>query len=290
MYLLLILSALFSPLNSIGCKLNKTTSAGKFLSVSVLVCGASIISWIICLIAKQVVTADMFIYALIFALLYLITTLATYLAYEKGSLTITTLFSNSSLVVIILVSTLFFDEKLSPLIIVGIIGTLISLTLLTIPEKTPSKTVSFNFLWLFLCLCVLLGNSSLSLTVKFRQINGGGANAFAFIALCYSFTFVFSILVYAISQLKTRSLPTDFNVLRQNKLSLLLQIVGNSGSNLLVTFLSSRINASILYPVNMGIGLVLTVLCGFIFFKEKPTVKNIAGIVLGVVSLILLNL
>ena len=67
-------------------------------------------------------------------------------------------------------------------------------------------------------------------------------------------------------------------------------MVGNSGANLLVTFLSSNVDAAILYPISMGGGLVLTVLAGFTFFKEKKTFVDLTGIVIGLMSMILLNI
>ncbi|MBP3436420.1 MAG: hypothetical protein J6K61_00735 [Clostridia bacterium] len=291
MYLLTFLSALFLPLNNIGTKLNKTEGNAKILSITCTTCIGGALSWLVCFVLKERVTADMFLFAVLFALFFIGATLSALNAYTKGSLSATSLFGNASLVVVVLFSTFYFKEALGALSIVGVLGTLVSLALLSLPdEKTAGKRQGFNLVWLLLCLGMLLSNSLLSISSKLRQSIANGENAFAFMALCYSFTFVLSLLVYACLQTKKHTFSDDFVKIKQNVLPIAIQATGNTGSNLLVTYLASRVNATVLYPVNMGGGLVITVLCGFIFFKDKPNLKNIVGIIFGIVSLILLNL
>lgn len=59
---------------------------------------------------------------------------------------------------------------------------------------------------------------------------------------------------------------------------------------MLATYLSTRIDGAVLYPVQSGGGFVLTVLFGFCFFKERVTVWKIIGLILGVGAIVLLNL
>lgn len=296
MYFLVLLSAFFLPLNSIGAKLNRTKEKAKLLGISFLVGGAAATSWLVCLLVKQTVTGDMYLYAAVFAVIYIATLLIGFLAYAKGPLSVTSTFANASLVVIVLANTLLFKEELRLLSALSILGTLISLLLLSMPEKAEPKVEkersasSVHLLWLLLCIALLLGNSAISISIKFRQIHANGSNAFAFMALCYTFSFIASLVAYAVSQCKRPTLKNDFESVRNNASAIVLQMVGNVGSNLLVTFLSSRVVASVLYPVNMGGGLVLAVVCGFIFFREKLTVRSGIGIILGILSLILLNI
>ena len=294
MYVLLILSAVFLFLNNLGGKTNKSEGAGNVLNITLVVGAASVLSWIVCLITKQSVTKDMFLFAIIFALLFVTGMVAMYKAYTCGSMSATSLFGNASLVVVVLFSALYFGDEMNAFKIIGVIGVLASLTLLTLPEKSEEEKTAtkqpFHIVWLLLCLYMLFGNSAISIAGKFRQTQVGGANPFAYMALCYTTTFVLGIAVYAIMQCKKNTLKTDFYNVKQCIPSLAMQTVGNAGSNLLVTFLSTKMNGAILYPVNSGVGLILTVLCSFIFFHEKKTWMKIVGIVFGVVSIVLLNL
>lgn len=289
MVALVFVSAIFLFLNNLGTKLNKVKGSGKLLSIVLLVGVASILSWGTALIARERVTKDMLPYSLLFAVVFVVGVLCAYQAYDRGSMGATSLFGNSSLVVVVLFGVLFYDEPFGWMQIVGVLGVLFALTMLALPEQ-KEEGKSFNWLWLVFCLVILFSNSSLSVASKFRQKTVGGANPFAYMAFCFTMTFVVSAITYAITQFKNNTLKEDLLSAKENALPLTVQTVGNTGSNLLVTFLSSRVDGSLLYPVNMGLGLIITVLCGFIVFKEKPTWKNVTGIAVGVVAIILLNI
>ena len=59
--------------------------------------------------------------------------------------------------------------------------------------------------------------------------------------------------------------------------------------NMLVTELGKYISSAILFSVSYAIGIVITILVGVIFYKEKITIKNIIGIILCVGALTLIN-
>ena len=289
MVALVFVSAIFLFLNNLGTKLNKVKGSGKLLSIVLLVGVASILSWTTALIAKESVTIDMIPFSLLFAVVFVVGVLCAYQAYDRGSMGATSLFGNSSLVVVVLFGVIRYDEAFGWMQIVGVLGVLFALTMLALPEK-KEEGKSFNLAWLFFCFVILFSNSSLSVASKFRQETVGGANPFAYMALCFSMTFVVAAATYAVTQIRNYTLKEDFLSAKENALPLTVQTVGNTGSNLLVTFLSSRVDGSLLYPVNMGLGLIITVLCGFIVFKEKATWKNVTGIVVGVAAIILLNI
>ncbi len=289
MVALVFLSAIFLFLNNLGTKINKVKGAGKLLSIVILVGCASVLSWTTALVTRQSVTKDMIPFAILFAIVFVVGVLAAYQAYDRGSMGATSLFGNSSLVVVVLFGVIAYDEPFGWMKIVGVLGVLFALTMLALPEK-KEEGKSFNWAWLVFCFVVLFANSSLSVASKFRQETAGGSNPFAYMALCFTFTFLAGSVAYAVSQFKKNTLKEDFRSAKENALPIALQTVGNTGSNLLVTFLSSRVDGSLLYPVNMGLGLIITVLCGFIVFKEKATWKNVTGILVGVAAIILLNI
>ena len=55
------------------------------------------------------------------------------------------------------------------------------------------------------------------------------------------------------------------------------------------TLASRHLDAILLYPLNQGAVLILSVLMSAVFFKEKPTAKCIVGIVLAFIGLIIIN-
>lgn len=292
MYFLLFLSAVFLLLSNLGAKLNKSDGSGKLLNIVIVVGVAGILSWIVCIVTRQAVTKDMILYAIVFAILFISCMLATYKAYEKGSMSGTALFSNAGLVVVILFSVLAYKEPFGITRILGVAGVVTALTLLTLPnsEVKKEKKRPFHFTWLVLCIVVLLSNSGISICGKIRQVQVGGTNPFAYMALCYTVTFILGLSAYALIQFKEKTIKSDVNNIKECIPSLAMQAFGNAGANLLVTFLSSRIDASILYPVSMGGSLVLTCLFGFLLFNEKKTRRNVLGIIIGICSIIILSI
>lgn len=295
MLFLAFLSAFFMPLNSLGAKMNRSDGNARVLSIGILTGLSGVIAWLVALIAKNRVTSDMFLYAVLFAVIFVATTVMGLKAYTCGPLVGTALFSNASLIIVVLFSTFYFHEPFGLLRGVGVAGVCIALVLLTLPdnssnEKAEKQKEKIKLGWLLLCIAMMIGNSLISIVSKIQQTNTGGGNAFAYMALAYSLTCAVSFLAYMVTQIKSNTLKRDVSIIQENGKGIAVQTVGNTGANLLVSFLSSRVNGAILYPVNMGGGLVLTTVVGFVFFKEKKTWKNVGGILLGIVGLLLLSL
>ena len=58
--------------------------------------------------------------------------------------------------------------------------------------------------------------------------------------------------------------------------------------NLLVTQLGKEISSVILFPVSASISVCITVIVGWVVYKEKLTMKNLIGVALGLMSIIIL--
>ena len=291
MFFLIILTGIFLFLYNLGAKSNKANGSGRFLNLTIMVGIASIISWIVVIFSKESVTNDMLIYAFFFAILFMIAVICSYKAYENGSMSGTTIFSNGQLPLIALFGMIFYDEPCTILRIVGLIGILVALVFLTMSEENSNKKdVKFNYTWLLFCLGIVACNTTISILSKIRQSNVGGENPFAYMALCYTFTFIVCLVVYSISQIKNNTIKNDLENVKLCSGSLLLQGFGNAGANLLVMFLISNIDVSLVYPIEIGVGLILSVLWGFIVLKEKKTFQKILGTILGMASIIILSI
>ena len=64
----------------------------------------------------------------------------------------------------------------------------------------------------------------------------------------------------------------------------------NGGLNMLVMLLTSLVPTAILFPVVMSGGVVITFITSVTLFKEKLAAKQLVGYVLGVLSIVLINL
>lgn len=59
--------------------------------------------------------------------------------------------------------------------------------------------------------------------------------------------------------------------------------------NYLSTEMGQYVDSVILFPVSSAISAVITALVGALVYKEKPNASGVAGIILGLVSIILLS-
>lgn len=59
--------------------------------------------------------------------------------------------------------------------------------------------------------------------------------------------------------------------------------------NMLVTELGKSVDSAILFSVSNAISIIITILVGAIYYKEKITLKNIVGILLCVGALGIIN-
>ena len=56
------------------------------------------------------------------------------------------------------------------------------------------------------------------------------------------------------------------------------------------TLAAKYLDASVLYPLNRGIALMLSALVASVFFKEKITKKCIIGMVIAFISIMVINM
>ena len=59
--------------------------------------------------------------------------------------------------------------------------------------------------------------------------------------------------------------------------------------NMLVTELGKSVDSAILFSVSYAISIIITILVGVIYYKEKITFKNVIGVVLCVGALAIIN-
>ena len=60
--------------------------------------------------------------------------------------------------------------------------------------------------------------------------------------------------------------------------------------NQLATIAAKVIPSAIMFPINDGGATIITALTGAVVFKEKLTARSVAGLALGIASLIVINL
>ncbi len=197
---------------------------------------------------------------------------------QKAGISITTLATKLSLVFPVVFSLLFFNEKLSPLKIVGII-TAFTAVALSVYKKDISKS---GRKLIVLPLVIFIGSGMVDSLVKFVQAekisraDEGLYTTMVFgVALVVGFFYLlFKKEIKAKIHFPTLILGVLLGVVNFGSLYFIIRALNNSG-----------LESSLVFSLNNMSIVAFTTLLGTLFFKEKLNKINFAGIALALVSL-----
>ena len=226
---------------------------------------------------------------LVFGLVTTVQTVTMLKALQIGPMSYTTLITSFSTLIPTLSGALFFDEKIEIAHIIGIVLMLISF-FCAVEKGTDEKKVSVR--WLVFCLIAFLCTGGIGVMQKIHQssVYKDELNAFLVFAFAVSFLFSSVMTVVCGKREKTALLPTT----EQGKINWLLlgglvlagcTVAVNNKLNL---YLSGVMDSAVFFPIVNGGGLVLTTLGAVLIFKEKLSIKQWCGVIIGILSVILL--
>jgi drug/metabolite transporter (DMT)-like permease len=216
------------------------------------------------------------------------------IAYGIGSLALTSLIVAYSLVIPTVYGLIFLDETLSTAGIIGVVLLVISiyLTNAKIGKKTESadehkreKNKKKFVLWLICVSLTFVTNGMCAVIQKQQQISFGGAYKNEFMTLAY----IVSVLLLLPIALK-KDTPHMREIVRYGALPALSCGVANGISNLMVMLATAMLAASIFFPLISAGSIILSYILSRVLYKEKFSVYQNIGLVIGVISLVLLNL
>lgn len=279
--MLLITTLVFLTMQSIVRRAytDKTGGAGIY-TYSIF---AGIGALIFFLVTAKDLTWDLSIlpYSAVFALSYLSSGIFLTKAISVGSLSLTSLINNCSLIIPTLYSLLFLNESGRPMLYAGIVLLIVALILV---NKT-SETTPITGKWLLYVSISFIGNGMCSLTQKLQQyaFDGAGKNELMIIALVI--VIAGSVIMSAVTERKKITIYAKHGAFKG-----LICGVANGIVNMLVMVLLGRMPASAVFPLISGGGIVLTHAVSRFLYKEKLSRRQTFGFVLGILSIVLLNL
>lgn len=218
-------------------------------------------------------------YSLGFATAYIAATVGLIYALKLGSMAITALVNSYSLLIPMFYGIIFLRESVKVAGIIGIALLLVSLFLLGVKKERATGGVK----WLVFLVVAFVGNGMCSTVQKIQQINMDGAykSEFMIFSLIAAFV-VFAGFAFARGNVKNNLPPcAGFGSLNG---------VFNGAVNFLVLILTGLIPNSVLFPCISAGGIVLSLFTALFLFKEKLSAFQIVGYVLGLASVILLNI
>ena len=230
---------------------------------------------------------DLILPALGFGLSYAAATVFVVLAIKCGSLAKTALIMSYSLLIPAFVGLIVLHEPLGATMIVGLVLLAVSLWLTNYRKdigEQPQERVSLK--WVFFLIIGFVGNGMCSTVQKLTpHFLGDDINQNLYMIMALGFSAVVLIAASFITR------ETDLkSILRVGTPLSLLCGVFNGGVNYLVIFLNPFIAASVMFPVLAAGEIILIFPYSLLVRKEKFTLAQWIGFIIGVLAVILLNL
>ena len=212
-----------------------------------------------------------------FIFTYLLMTAST----QRSGVTVTSLSSKISVVLPILTGVIMLGEKLNFLATTGIVLALVALVLVLERKKEPGE--KNNRSWL-LPVCIFFGTGSGDILMKITEQQNSGDDLGFMIAFIYFVALVFGVIIVV------------WDIARGKSKWQWKSALGGIGLGVINFFSTSSVYHAmrhfdnvVLFPIyNIGV-VSLTALIGWLFFKEKLTLKNYLGLVIAVIAVILIT-
>lgn len=222
--------------------------------------------------------------ALIFALITAGAQYLTLLAMSCGPMSVTVLFTYlGGMLIPTVFGIIFRNQTVSALQIIGLVLMIVTIFIGTELKTEGKLTVK----WLVYAVGSMILWGLVGVCQQIQQESGYAEeqNGFLFWA------FVMMTVLFCILGLFGKKTDED-NYKVMSKSSIIIAVTGlfNGAVNLINLYLSGHMPSIIFFPIVNGGVIILAALAALVFFKEKPTKRQLAGIIIGLTSVVMLGL
>ena len=209
-------------------------------------------------------------------------------ALKSGVMVLAALAGSAGLLLPCIAGIFMFDEPMKPLQFIGIALLIFSGWLLIGYSK--EQTGSFTPRTLLLLIGSMLSNGSVMLAQKMfsKYLPDTNVSIFSFLTFSLIGIGMFIGLVPSLlsqsGRAKIAAVPKPVFLYGTFSSVILLTI------NQLATIAGRNVPSAVMFPINDGGATIITAITAAIFFKEKLTVRSVCGLILGIGSLIIINL
>ena len=209
-------------------------------------------------------------------------------ALKSGVMVLAAMAGSAGLLLPCIAGIFMFNEPMKPMQFIGIALLIFSGWLLIGYSK--EQTGSFTLRTLLLLIGSMLSNGSVMLAQKMfsKYLPDTSVSIFSFLTFGLIGIGMFIGLVPSLlsqsGRAKIAAVPKPVFLYGTISSIILLAI------NQLATLAGRNVPSAIMFPINDGGATIITAITAAIFFKEKLTVHSVCGLILGIGSLIVINL
>ena len=239
--------------------------------------------------------------ALLFGLVTLIQQITNMQALEVGPFSYTSVIISLSTLIPTLSGVIIWNETISFVQIIGIV-LMVACIVLSVDFSGNQKKASLK--WLGYCAAAFVCTGFIGIMQKWHQSSEHAGELDAFLVIAFLFSFLTSTVFFTVQSIRRKKALAQ-NADEENKddsaqvkkksivafLPILIMVISGvcvAINNNLNLYLSGVMDSAVFFPIVNGGGLVLSLLAVIILFKEKLSLKQWIGIVVGIISVVLL--
>ena len=226
-------------------------------------------------------------YAFGFAAAYCSATIFGFLAILSGPLSLTSLATSYSLLIPTFWGIIFDKDPTSVWLYVGLVLLAASLVFINLKDKKPTaeNETKITLRWAIFAILALVTNGACSTIQPAQTEKFGGAYDSVFMVIALAIVSLF-LLCFILFKERGKIIPS----VKCGAHLMVLCGIANGLVNLFVMIASTIIPNSVMFPLISAGGIVLTWIISVFLYKEKLSTKQNIGLVLGIVSIVFLNL
>lgn len=206
----------------------------------------------------------------------------TFAAYKCGPYGLTRLIGNFSLIFTIFYGIFFLNEQPKIATYIGIVMIFAAMVLINYKKKGEDE-MGISLKWFILVMISMVANGFIGVFTRMQQIrfNDTCSSEFQIISIGGSF-----VLLAIIGLILDRDKLPYF--LKHGSIYGVGAGIFNGAKNFLTLVIYTLLPLSIVSPMKTGLGMLATFALALCIYKEKYAKKQIIGVILGVVAVILL--
>ena len=203
---------------------------------------------------------------------------------KHGPTALSALINNMSLIVTTIWGFFFWGAEVTPLVIIGLVLVICSITLCLYSKNTDGR--GFSLKWLFYVSLSLIGNAGCAIVQRTQQMDFGGQHGNMLMLFATGISAVTCIIFYL------KSDRTDSGIMLKTSWWVpVLAGICNLVLNLLVMLMAgTTLSTSLIYPVISVGGLAVVTVFSLFVFKEKMRPSQWVGVGVGAVAVLLLSI
>jgi len=224
-----------------------------------------------------------------FGISFAIHTVSFLKAIELGSMSYTNIIVTLSTLIPSLSGAIAFGEKMYPIQYIGMVFMCICFVL---SVKTDGEKAKATMRWFLYCMIAMLSNGFTGVTQKWHQNTAYGqeVNGFLFVSCIMAVLYSLVLIIRLLKKEKNLEIKQDNSEIW--KIGWILLMILNGITNIMTDKLNmiliGRLDSAVFFPVYNGLSLCLIILSALIIFKERPTVRQWIGMIIGLIAMILL--